>query len=66
MMRRAIPVDVYDKEGNMLRIEFSDATGEHILDAVWDANDEQTSDNRVAFRKWAYNHVRNQDWEILK
>ena len=65
-MKRAIPVDVYDKDGNMVRIEFSDATGEHILDAVWDENDPQTSENRVAFRKWAYNHVRNQDWEILK
>ena len=65
-MKRAIPVDVYDKEGNLLRIEFYDATGEHILDAVWDTNDEQTSENRVSFRKWAYNHLRNQDWEILK
>jgi hypothetical protein len=65
-MKRAIPVDVYDKEGNMIRIEFADTSGNHILDAVWDANDEQTSENRTAFRKWAYNHVRNQDWEIVK
>ena len=65
-MKRAIPVDVYDKNGDMIKIEFNDANGEHILDAVWDPTDEQTSENRVAFRKWAYNHVRNQEWEILK
>ena len=65
-MKRAIPVDVYDKDGNMIKIEFNDANGEHIIDAVWDETDEQTSENRVLFRKWAYNHVRNQGWEILK
>jgi hypothetical protein len=63
---RLIPVDVYDREGNMLRVEFSDSTGNHVLDAQWDENDEQSSENRVAFRKWAYNHLRNQGWEILK
>jgi hypothetical protein len=65
-MKRAIPVDVYDKDGNMLRIEFNDGDGEHIIDAVWDQNDEQTSENRTLFRKWAYNHIRNQGWEVLK
>lgn len=65
-MKRAIPVDVYDKEGNMLRIEFNDGTGDHILDAQWDPADAQTSENRILFRKWAYNHLRNQGWDILK
>ncbi len=64
-MKRAIPVDVYE-DGDLIRIEFADASGEHIVDAVWDESDEQTSENRVAFRKWAYNHLRNQGWEILK
>ncbi len=63
---RAIPVDVYDKDGDMLRVEFSDASGNHIVDAVWDPTDEQNSENRAQFRKWAYNHLRNQGWEILK
>jgi hypothetical protein len=63
---RLIPVDVYDKEGNMIRIEFADSKGDHVLDAVWDPQDEQTSDNRTAFRKWAYDHLRKQGWEILK
>lgn len=63
---RAIPVDVYDKDGNMIRIEFADGKGEHILDAVWDPTDEQTSDNRTAFRKWAYNFMRNKGYEVFK
>ena len=53
-MKKAIPVDVYDKEGNMLRIEFNDGSGEHIFDALWDPRDEQTSEKRAEFRKWAY------------
>jgi hypothetical protein len=63
---RLIPVDVYDREGNMLRVEFSDSEGNHVMDAVWDESDEQTSENRTFFRKWAYNFLRNQGWEILK
>ena len=63
---RAIPIDVYDKEGNMLRVEFADGEGNHIVDAVWDDSDEQNSENRAQFRKWAYNFLRNQGWEILK
>jgi hypothetical protein len=63
---RLIPVDVYDNNGDMLRIEFSDNNGNHVMDALWDKTDAQTSENRVLFRKWAYNHLRNQDWEILK
>lgn len=65
-MKRAIPVDVYDKEGNMLRIEFSGIDGEHIIDAVWDETDAQTSENREYFRKWSYNFVRNLGYEVLK
>jgi len=63
---RAIPTDVYDKDGNMIKVEFNDGNGEHIVDAVWDDSDEQNSENRAQFRKWAYNHLRNQGWEILK
>lgn len=53
-MKKTIPTDVYDKDGNMVRIEFHDGAGEHIIDVVWDENDEQTSKNRESFRKWAY------------
>ena len=53
-MKKTIPTDVYDKEGNLVKIEFYDGEGEHVIDVVWDENDEQTSENRTEFRKWAY------------
>jgi hypothetical protein len=53
-MKKTIPTDVYDKEGNLTKIEFSDGEGEHIVDVVWDETDAQTSENRESFRKWAY------------
>jgi hypothetical protein len=53
-MKKTIPTDVYDKDGNMTKIEFHDGSGEHIVDVVWDPNDEQTSENHTKFRKWAY------------
>jgi hypothetical protein len=65
-MKRAIPVDVYDKDGNMIRVEFNDTNGNHIIDAVWDPADEQTSEKREAFRKWAYEFIKNKDYEVLK
>ena len=52
-MSKAIPTDVYE-DGNLIRIEFHKSDGEHIIDVVWDSNDEQTSHNREVFRKWAY------------
>lgn len=65
-MKRAIPVDVYNQDGDMVRIEFHDLEGNHIIDAQWDPTDEQTSEKREAFRKWAYNFVRNKNYEVLK
>jgi len=61
---KAIPVDIYDKEGNMLRIEFNDGSGNHVVDAVWDQNDAQTSENRVKFREWAYKMLQNKGYEV--
>jgi len=63
---KAIPVDVYDKEGNMLKIEFNNGTGEHILDAIWDENEDQTSENRVKFREWAYKIIEQKGYEVSK
>ena len=62
---KAIPIDVYDSEGNLTKIEFVDAEGVHIIDAQWDENDEQTSENRVNFREWAYRHLsENMKYEV--
>jgi hypothetical protein len=63
---KAVPMDIYDKDGNMLKIEFNDGTGEHILDAIWDDREAQTSENRIEFRKWAYRMIEQKGYEINK
>jgi len=66
-MKQAIPTDILDKDGNLLRIEFHDKDGAHILDAQWDMRDSQTTKNRKNFREWAYSHVENNlKYEVLK
>lgn len=62
----AVPVDVYNKDGELVHIDFSDRNGEFIIKADWDPRDEQTSENRVKFREWAYRIVEQMDYEILK
>jgi hypothetical protein len=54
----AIPVDVYDNAGNMIKIEANDPSGNHIVDFLWDNREEQTSENRQRFREWAYEFLR--------
>lgn len=61
-----IPIDVYDKEGNLLRIEFHNEAGDFEFQALWDENDEQTSTNREKFREWSYQMAKRQKFEILK
>jgi len=52
-MIKVYPVDIYDKDGNLLRIEFLDkVTNEFHIQAEWDPNDEQTHQKREEFRKW--------------
>ena len=63
-MKRAIPVEVFNKEGDLMRIEFYDLNGEHIVDAIWDQNDPQDSEHRVSFRSWAYKHLENKDYSV--
>ena len=57
-------IDIYDKEGNFLRIEAYKESGEHLLDFLWDPRDEQTSENRVEFRKWANRHLKQSGHEV--
>ena len=61
-----IPVDLYDKDGNMIAIEFNRPSGEFVIEAGWDQRDEQTSDNRIAFRKWAYHMLTQMGYEVKK
>jgi len=50
-------IDIYDKDGNMTRIEAYDGAGDFIMQAIWDPTDEQTSENRIQFRKWFAEHL---------
>jgi hypothetical protein len=65
-MKKAIPTDVYDGDGNMAKIDFHDGAGEFIVQVVWDPRDEQTSDKRVKFREWAYRMINQLGYEVLK
>ena len=62
-MKRVTLTDVYDDKGDMLRIEAYDLEGEFVLQAVWDPNDEQTSENRQAFRKWFYRILKQKEYQ---
>lgn len=50
-------IDIYDKDGNLVRIEAYDQTGEFVMQALWDPTDEQTHENRVKLRQWFANHL---------
>jgi hypothetical protein len=63
-MTQAICTDVYDKDGNLLRIEAYDMTGSHLLDIVWDDSDEQTSAKREEFRKFVYRVLKQKGYSI--
>jgi hypothetical protein len=64
---KVIPTDVYDKDGNLLKIEFHNEQGGFEIQAVWDEDDEQTNENRKQFREWAYRFLaNNKDYEVIK
>jgi hypothetical protein len=63
---RVIPIDVYDKDGNFTMIEVQGSDGEHVIDIVWDDTEEQTSENRVAFREFAYRMLKQKGYEVTK
>jgi predicted amino acid racemase len=63
-MATTIPQDVLDKDGNLAGIEFYDLAGSFIIFAEWDEQDEQTQENREAFRKWAYSVLKNKGYEV--
>lgn len=63
-MINVIPTDIYDKDGNLSHIEFNDSDGNFVIKADWDPTDEQTSENRIKFRKWAYNMIKRLGYEV--
>lgn len=62
----AVPTDIYDKDGNMDRIEFHDGFGNFIVQSLWDKNDEQTSENRSEFRAWSYKMIERLGYKVKK
>jgi hypothetical protein len=69
LKERNMPViqqDVYDKEGNLVKIEVHSESGEFLLQFLWDERDEQTSQNREEFRKWATRHLKQSGHEVHK
>lgn len=64
MSNKVTCIDIYDKEGNLVKIEVVNEKGEVILDSLWDPTDEQTSKNREEFRKWTYNHLKRTGYEV--
>jgi len=65
-MIKVYPVDIYDKDGNLLQIEFLDkTTSEFQFQAVWDPNDEQTHEKREEFREWAGHMAKSLGFEVI-
>lgn len=64
MTKIAIPYDIYNKEGDLIEIDFQDQEGQSVLVALWDENDAQTSENRIEFRKWAKGMVKRKGYEV--
>lgn len=65
-MSNVIPVDIYDKDGNMLRVEFHDSKGDFAFQVLWDPREEQTSENREEFRRFAYRMAEQLKYEVNK
>ena len=58
--------DIYDREGNLLRIEAYKPDGEFLMQFLWDERDEQTSENRIEFRKWANRHLKQSGYKVAE
>lgn len=57
-------IDIYNKEGELVRIEVFKADGEFLMQFLWDPNDKQTSENRVLFREWVKRHLKQSGHEV--
>ena len=56
--------EIYDDQGNLTKIEVTLENGEHLFDAYWDPNDEQTAENHIKFREWTKTMVARQKHEL--
>jgi len=64
-MKKVIPTDVYDKEGNLIRIDFFNEAGDFEIQVLWDDRDPQDSEHRIKFREWAYRMLGQKDLEVM-
>lgn len=62
----AICYDIFDKDGNLRKIEVMDSDGNHVFDALWDDRDEQTNENRVAFREWTAKMIKRKGYVLAQ
>ena len=60
---KVVLTDIYDKDGNLVKIDVHDLEGQFVIQIIWDENDEQTSENRKAFREWANRQLKQRDYE---
>lgn len=60
----AICTDIYDEDGNLVKIEAHTADDQFIIQGLWDHRDEQTSENREKFRKWFYRQLEQHDYRV--
>jgi hypothetical protein len=52
--RRVRLTEVFTPDGKMVKIVAEEAeTGRHVLDVLWDPNDDQDPQLRDEFRQWA-------------
>jgi len=61
----AIPAEIIEN-GDLIKIEYYDAAGSHIVDVVWDENDPQDAEHRKFFREWANKMVGQLGYEVAK
>ena len=57
-------IDIYNKEGELVRIEAYKPSGEFLMQFLWDEREAQTSENRVEFRKWVTRHLKQAGYEV--
>jgi hypothetical protein len=61
---KTVQTEIFDKDGNLTKIEVYLSTGVHLFDALWDPRDAQTHENRVAFREWVNRQIRSHYHEV--
>jgi len=62
-MMKVVMADIYDKSGNLEKINVHDLEDNFILQIMWDDQDEQSFTNRKHFRLWAIRQLKQRGYE---